>query len=155
MKTTILLAAPALLALSACGDATEADAPVEPAAEETADAAMVAPVDGSEDALVPGTEYNATTILSCGTDGAGPTESCEAGVIRQWGDDGTTLVEVTKPDGTKRAIFFTGTQATGADSAEADGSAGWDFEVTREGDTSTITFGPESYVVVDALIEGG
>ncbi len=107
------------------------------------------------DALVAGTQYNATTILDCGFDGAAPAQGCDAGVIRNWGEDGTHLVEVSKPDGFKRAIFFDGTTPTGADSAEADGSAGWDFDYVRDGDRVTIQYGPESYVVVDALITGG
>lgn len=111
------------------------------------------PADG--DALVEGTQYNATAILDCGFGGSAPTQSCEAGVIRNWGEDGTHLIEVQKPDGFKRAIFFDGTTPTGADSAEADGSAGWNFETSRAGDRVTIQYGPESYVIVDALIEGG
>lgn len=110
---------------------------------------------GSEDALVAGTEYNATTELPCGFDGKAPTGSCPAGVKRNWGEQGNALVEVTRPDGRKRALFFTGTTPTGADSAQSDGSAGWDFKTKRDGDRVTITFGPETYVVVDALIEGG
>ncbi|MBX7527518.1 hypothetical protein [Qipengyuania vesicularis] len=110
---------------------------------------------GGGDALVPGTDYNATTILPCGFDGAEPAQSCDAGVKRNWGEDGTHLVEVLKPDGRKRAIFFNGTEPYGADSAQADGSAGWDFSSTRDGDRVTIIYGPETYVVVDALIEGG
>lgn len=110
---------------------------------------------GSGDALVPGTEYNATSIIDCGFGGAAPTQSCEAGVVRNWGEEGKHLVEVQKPDGFKRAIFYDGTTPFSADSAESDGSAGWEFEVAREGDRVTITYGPETYVIVDALIEGG
>ncbi|MXO96321.1 hypothetical protein GRI34_07790 [Erythrobacter aquimaris] len=107
------------------------------------------------DAMVAGTDYNATTILDCGFDNAPPTQSCEAGVKRNWGEDGTHLVEVSKPDGSKRAIFFNGTEPYAADSAQADGSAGWDFTTTRDGDQVTVKFGPETYVLVDALITGG
>ena len=110
---------------------------------------------GSGDALVPGTDFHATAEVPCGFDGAGPTQSCRAGVKRQWGEDGTTLVEITKPDGFTRAIFFRGTTPYGADSAEADGSAGWDFDVTRRDDQSVIRFGPETYVIVDAFVVGG
>lgn len=113
----------------------------------------MAPGDG--DVMVPGTDYNATTMLPCGFDGKPPSGTCEAGVKRNWGEKGNALVEVTKPDGRKRALFFTGTTPTGADSAQSDGSAGWDFKTKRDGDRVTITFGPETYVVVDALIEGG
>lgn len=107
------------------------------------------------DALVPGTDYNATASVACGFGGAEPTGTCPAGVKRNWGEDGTTLVEITKPDGRKRAIYFRGTTAYGADSAQADGSAGWSFSVSRRDDQSVIRYGPESYVIVDALVVGG
>ena len=107
------------------------------------------------DALVPGTDYNATATVACGFDGGEPSGSCPAGVKRNWGEDGTTLVEITKPDGRKRAIFFRGTTAYGADSAQADGSASWSFTVTRRDDQSVIRFGPERYVIVDAFVVGG
>jgi hypothetical protein len=113
------------------------------------------PAYGEGDAKVAGTDYNATTILNCGFNNNPATESCDAGVKRNWGEDGTHLVEVTKPDGSKRAIFFNGTTPYGADSAQADGSAGWDFSSTRAGDRVTINYGPETYVIVDALITGG
>ena len=111
---------------------------------------------GPDDVLVAGTDYNATTILDCGFGNQPPRQSCQAGVKRNWGDTpGEHLVEVTKPDGRKRAIFFKGTTPYGADSAQADGSAGWEFETSRKGDQVTVNFGPETYVIVDALIEGG
>lgn len=110
---------------------------------------------GDGDALVPGTKYHATGNVACGFGGNEPTGSCAAGVIRRWGDDGTSLLEVTKPDGQKRALYFKGTTPSGADSSQADGSAGWDFKTSRRDDQSVIEFGPETYVVVDAFIEGG
>ncbi|MBT8427258.1 MAG: hypothetical protein KJO02_04430 [Erythrobacter sp.] len=113
------------------------------------------PAYGEGDAKVAGTDYNATTMVSCGFDNGPPTQSCDAGVKRDWGEDGSHLVEVTKPDGRKRAIFFNGTEPYGADSAQADGSAGWDLSSTRDGDRITISYGPETYVIVDALITGG
>jgi hypothetical protein len=113
------------------------------------------PVVESEDALVPGTDYHATTLVRCGFGGAEPAADCPAGVKRNWGEDGTTLVEVEKPDGFKRALFFRGTTAYGADSAQADGSAGWSFEVSRRDDQSVIKYGPETYVIVDAFLVGG
>ena len=138
------------LALGAC-DPQSSD-PVPPTEATSAQDASQAT---EEDALVEGTEYNATALIDCSFDGVEVTDGCTAGVVRNWGEDGTHLVEVTKPDGFKRALFFDGTTPTGADSAEADGSAGWEFEVGRDGDTSTIQFGPERYVVVDALLTGG
>lgn len=121
-----------------------------------ANGGMVLPVDApSEDALVAGTDYNATAQVRCGFRNAKPTQTCDAGVKRRWGEDGTTLVEVQKPDGFKRAIFFKGTEPYGADSAQSDGSAGWNFTALRNGDEVTIRFGPETYVIVDAFVEGG
>lgn len=141
-----------VLTLSACSGSDQDSAAPE-ATDATAEAAQT--VDGTEDVLVPGTDYNATAMVPCGFDGAAPTATCDAGVKRNWADDGTNLVEITKPDGMKRAIFFKGTEPYSADSAQADGSAGWDFKTTREGDRVTISFGPETYVIFDALIEGG
>ncbi|WP_265569985.1 hypothetical protein [Sphingomicrobium nitratireducens] len=109
----------------------------------------------SEDVLVPGTDYSATTIMDCGFGGKPPTQSCNAGIKRNWGEKGEALIEVMKPDGRKRAIFVKGLEPYGADSAQADGSAGWDFKTSREGDRVTVKFGPETYVIVDAMIEGG
>lgn len=117
--------------------------------------AAAAPAVQNEDAPVPGTDYHATAEVPCGFGGAEPTSNCPAGVKRNWGEDGTTLVEVTKPDGRKRAIFFRGTTPYGADSAEADGSAGWSFEVSRRDDQSVIKYGPETYIIVDAFVVGG
>jgi len=128
---------------------------LENTAEDTDDAANAS--DGAsaqEDALVPGTPYHATTDIDC-VFGEMPRTTCPAGVIRQWGEDGTTLVEVTKPDGFKRALFFKDGTAYGADSAESDSSAGFEFRVERQGDDSVITFGPEQYVIPDALVLGG
>lgn len=110
---------------------------------------------GAGDALVTGTDYHATAMVPCGFGGAEPTTNCPAGVKRNWGEDGTTLVEITRPDGPKRAIFFRGTTPYGADSAEADGSAGWAFEVSRRDDQSVIEYGPETYIIADAFIVGG
>ncbi|MCB2066158.1 MAG: hypothetical protein KDE15_05905 [Erythrobacter sp.] len=142
----------ACLSLAACGEAADDAAATD---EATPAAEASAPAAEQEDALVPGTEYHATALLDCSFDGTAVEGGCSAGVVRNWGAPGAALVEVTKPDGMKRAIFYDGTTPTGADSAEADGSAGWDFTVTRDGDMVTIDFGPEHYVIPDALITGG
>ena len=111
------------------------------------------PDDG--DALVAGTDYNATGQIECGFDSAAPSRMCDTGVKRNWNEPGATLVEVSKPDGFKRALFFKDGKAFGADSAEADGSAGWSFETRRESDNTVIEFGPETYIVPDAFVLGG
>lgn len=107
------------------------------------------------DAKVPGTDYNATTTIPCGA--AGKLDSdCKAGVKRKWGDDGSTLVEVTRADGRKRGLFFDAQgKAIGADGAQSDGSAGWSFKTSRDDDWTVIEFGPERYRVPDALVLGG
>lgn len=91
----------------------------------------------------------------CGFGGAPPASICPAGVKRDWNGPDTALVEVTKPDGRTRALFFKGTTAFSADSSQADGSAAYSFKATRSGDETTVRYGPETYVIVDALVEGG
>ena len=72
-----------------------------------------------------------------------------------WGDDGSSLVEITRPGGLKRAIFVgPDGEPFGADSAQADGSASWDFAVSREGDMVTVELGPERYSWTDAFVTG-
>lgn len=108
------------------------------------------------DALVPGSGFHATAKVGCAGEDGAPLQPCDAGVKREWGADGTTLVEVTKPDGAHRAIFFRDGEAFGADGTQADGSADWRFSVTRDGrDNSVIAFGPERYVIPDAFVVGG
>lgn len=156
MRRFIVTGALAIV-LAACGGAAETEEAEPEEAETTADAGTEAaqPAYGEGDALVAGTDYNATTLLSCGFDNAAPEQTCEAGIKRNWGEEGQHLIEVSKPDGFKRAIFLRGTEPYGADSAQADGSAGWDFATTRDGDQVTVKFGPETYVLVDAMVTGG
>lgn len=159
----LILAGVAILALAACDSREEAPAAADAG---SADAAAVAPqaeaaapdsqpAYGKGDALVAGTDYNATTIVKCGFDSKPPTQDCNAGIKRNWGNPGEHLIEVAKPDGRKRAVFFKGLDPYGADSAQSDGSAGWDFAFTRNEDQVTVKFGPETYVFVDAMITGG
>ena len=103
----------------------------------------------------PATGYNATAPIQCGFNNLPPDQTCDAGVKRRWGEEGISLIEVAKPDGMKRAIYVRGLQPFGADSAESDGSAGWSFETTRQGDQVTVRYGPETYVIFDAFVEGG
>ena len=156
MRRFIVTGALAIV-LAACGGASETEDAAPAETETAADAGSEAaqPAYGEGDALVAGTDYNATTLLKCGFDNAAPEQTCEAGIKRNWGEEGQHLIEVSKPDGFKRAIFLRGTEPYGADSAQADGSAGWDFATTRDGDQVTVKFGPETYVLVDAMVTGG
>nr|WP_234038326.1 hypothetical protein [Erythrobacter sp. YJ-T3-07] len=117
-----------------------------------ADAALASTQD---DPLVDGTPYNATAAIRCGLDGDAPVSNCDAGVRRNWNGPGTALVEITKPDGRKRAIFFEDGVAFSAESAQSDGWAAYDFQAVRNEDQTTVRFGPETYVIVDALVRGG
>jgi hypothetical protein len=108
----------------------------------------------SEDALVPGTDYQATSSIPCGAAGTF-NASCKAGVKRKMGPDGTTFVEVTRPNGMTRILYFQGAKATGADSSEADGSSTYSFKATRDADDTLIEYGPERYRIPDALVVGG
>lgn len=110
--------------------------------------------DGQGDAKVEGTDYNATAELPCAVDGGDTKLRCKAGVKRNWGEDGTTIVTVTRPDGSSRSLFFKDGKALSADGAEADGSAAYAFKVERVGDESLISFGPERYVVPDVFVTG-
>lgn len=110
--------------------------------------------DGQGDAKVEGTDYNATAEIPCAVDGGDTKLRCKAGVKRKWGDDGSTIVTVTRPDGGSRSLFFKDGKAISADGAEADGSAAYAFKAERVGDDTRISFGPERYVVPDAFVLG-
>ena len=154
MRATLLMTAISLSVLTACGGGAETADSADSAATE-AEAAPAAPA-AEGDAMVPGTEFNATASIPCAFDGAAVEGGCQAGVKRGWADDGGAMVEVTKPDGRTRAIFYNPAGAPfSADSAESDGSAGWDFKVTRQGDTNVIDYGPEHYEIPDAFATGG
>ena len=99
--------------------------------------------------------FDATDTVSCAVGDPREVEECAAGVKREWGPERSTLVEVTKPDGSKRAIFFDGRTAYGAETAREDGSAGWRFKARRVEDRNVISFGPEHYVIPDEIVLGG
>ena len=107
------------------------------------------------DAMVAGTDFHATTILRCSMDGSAPTGQCNAGVRRRAGPAGESYVEIIRPNGLPRVIVFQGTRAFTADGSEADGSAAYTFRARRDGDDTLIEFGPERYVIPDAVIVGG
>lgn len=107
------------------------------------------------DAMVAGTDFNATSILRCSMDGSVPTQQCNAGVRRAANADEESFVEIRRPNGSPRVIIFSGTRALSADGSQADGSAAYSFRARRRGDDTLIEFGPERYVVPDALITGG
>lgn len=117
-------------------------------------AAMAGEGDGQVDALVAGTNYNATTRIACGGYKGAGAGQCEAGVIRG-GDTGTT-VEVRLPDGTERAIFFNPDGSfLSFSTAEADGTAAMPISSRKEGDITIARLGTEVYEIPDAFVTGG
>jgi len=102
------------------------------------------------DALVPGTNYNATGNIPCSMGGGQPTASCSFGVTRE--GNGSGIVTVKKPDGRTRAIFFENGNATGYDQSQADSAK---FSATKRDDLNIIRIGQERYEIPDAVIFGG
>ena len=140
LNSRFAIPAAALLALAACQDGSE-----------PADDGVVAtqPATGT---AADGSTFDAVEYYPCSFDGIAAVDGCETGIVRDWGEDGGALVEVTKPDGFTRAIFFDADgNPVGADGAEADGSAGWDFTARTEAGTHFIDYGPEHYEIAEAL----
>lgn len=103
-----------------------------------------------DDAKVPGTDFHATGDVACSMGKGQPAGSCPFGVTREGG--GSAMVTVTKPDGSKRVIFFEKGTATGYDQSQADTGA---FKAERKGDLSIIHIGEERYEIIDAVVFGG
>ncbi len=96
-------------------------------------------------------DFDATGMIPCAHALGQPMTQCEFGVARAGG--GYATVVVTKPDGTKRAIYFRMNRAIGADTSQADGYP--EFSAAREGDLHLIRVGTERYEVPDAVTLGG
>jgi hypothetical protein len=105
---------------------------------------------GGGDALVPGTNYNATGDIPCSMGRGQPTTSCRFGVVRKGNGNGT--VTVTKPDGRARTVFFENGKATGYDQSQADPGV---FSASKQSDLNIILIGQERYEIPDAVIFGG
>ncbi|MCL9982978.1 MAG: hypothetical protein NBV60_07470 [Erythrobacter sp.] len=151
IRVSAFAAAACALALAACGQgATEAEPVADPA--ETAAAMEAAPEEG--DALVAGTNYNATAQINCAGYKGAAAAKCDAGVIRG-GETGTT-VEVTLADGTKRAIFFNPDGSfLSFSTAEADGTAAMEISSEKKGDLTIAKLGTETYEIPEAFVIGG
>jgi len=96
-------------------------------------------------------EFDATGRIPCAQHAGQPTLLCDFGVARAGG--GYATVVVTKPDGTKRAIFFRRGVAISADTSEADGYG--EFSVEKDRDLNLIRVGDERYEIPDAVVMGG
>ncbi len=109
-----------------------------------------APVDNvrPDDAMVPGTNYNATGEVDCAIAGYPSVNSCEFGVTR--GRNGLATVFITLPDGDQRVLEFDDGQVRPLSGVTA-------FRFRQSGDTYFINVnnGQERFTVVDAVINGG
>lgn len=108
----------------------------------------------STDALVAGTDYNATATIECAGYRAHPAGRCPAGVKRNR-EGGVTIVEIQWPKGDSRTLFFKDGKILSANTNEADGSAAYQVTGERKDDVTTVRIGPERYVIPDAFILGG
>jgi hypothetical protein len=104
------------------------------------------------DALVPGTDFNATGPVACVRDMDAAETTCEAGVVRN--GDGTGFVHISWPDGGSRVIFFENNTPHHYDESQADGGA--QMTVSRDDRGDFVVFvGEARFVIPEALIAGG
>ena len=96
-------------------------------------------------------DFDATGPIPCAQFSGQPMGQCDFGVARAGG--GYATVVVTRPDGSKRAIFFRKGIPIGADTSEADGYP--QFHADKERDLHLIRVGPERYEIPDAVVLGG
>ena len=103
---------------------------------------------GSDDTLVPGTNYHAVGRIPCTLDGQPDVKDCEFGVTR--GSPGVATVFITVPNGFVRVISFDG------DKVSPD-SAVTSFDYARESDNTRVKVNgaDENYLIPDAVINGG
>jgi hypothetical protein len=107
--------------------------------------------DGTEDALVPGTDFNATGPMPCARRAGQPTGTCQFGVKREGSGNGA--VTVFWPDGGNRVIFFKNGKPSDFDKSEADGDVEMSF--TENSGLFLITIGDQRFEIIDAVINGG
>jgi len=96
-------------------------------------------------------QFDATGNIPCAQHKGQPMGQCQMGVARA--GNGSATVVVTKPDGVKRAIFFSKGKAISADTSQADGYP--EFRATKESDLYMIRVGDERYEIPEAVIYGG
>jgi hypothetical protein len=106
------------------------------------------PLPASQDALVPGTPYHASTTIPCSLPYDAETRHCEAFVIRR-GVDGTATVEVRGPRSHLRRVLFVQGKPAASDASEP-------MSFSRRGDITEVKFGDAERVeIFDALVAGG
>ena len=108
----------------------------------------LAPVPASQDALIPGTPFHASTEVVCRSGSSGKAASCQASVIRRANNSATVVV--TSPAGQKRQFLFVQGKAVASDQPEP-------LALQRRGNVSLLRLGNnfENYEIFDALVLGG
>lgn len=106
------------------------------------------PLPASQDALVPGTPYHASTTIPCTLPYDAETKHCDAFVIRR-SVDGTATVEVRGPRSHLRRVLFVQGKPAASDASEP-------MSFSRRGDITEVKFGDAERVeIFDALVAGG
>ncbi|QIK96774.1 hypothetical protein G7076_10315 [Sphingomonas sp. HDW15A] len=151
MFRTQLFASTLALGVLASAARAELDVPAATAIVAASPEAKLGDGDGQGDATVAGTDFQATARIPCrGVGSAAGT--CQAGVTR--GPD-QIAVEVSLPSGRTRSLLFDGKgKFITIASSQADGTAAWKVSSRRDGDTTVIQAGPETYRVPDAFVVG-
>jgi hypothetical protein len=106
---------------------------------------------GMEDALVPGTDFNATGQIPCARDAGQPMGQCDFGVKREGGGKGA--ITVFWPDGGNRVIFFEMNKPSSYDQSEADGGA--KMTVDENNGIFTVKIGDQRFELFEAIMAGG
>ncbi|HMQ57149.1 MAG TPA: hypothetical protein PKE65_01225 [Rhizobiaceae bacterium] len=96
-------------------------------------------------------DFDATGQIPCAQYAGQPMGQCDFGVARDATGEATVIV--TRPDGTKRALFFINGAFNSADTSQADGYP--EYSATKNADLSVISVGEERYEVPDAVVFGG
>jgi hypothetical protein len=114
--------------------------------------AALAPTPASQDAVLPGTPFHASTRIACvpyiETFRGKKPQQCEAFVTRR-GFDGTATVEIPQENPVPRRILFVKGKPVAADSSDP-------LTFTRQGDVTTVKLGDdERYEIPDVLVTGG
>jgi uncharacterized protein YraI len=101
-----------------------------------------------DDALVPGTNYNATGDVDCAIAGYPRVNRCDFGVVR--GGEDLATVYITLPDGEKRVLEFENGRVRPLSGVSA-------FSFRQSGDEYFVNVnnGQERYTIFDAVINGG
>jgi hypothetical protein len=107
------------------------------------------------DNMAPGTRFDATTEIVCSFDGGKTMLRCQSGVVRAKPGEQFAYVTVIMAKRAERVLTFKNGEPVSADGNQADGSAGYEFKGSRDGEIFKVEFGPERYEIPDGLLFGG